>query len=99
MANCKEFEDAHEKDKKRMNLNEVMALLFAEAEAKGLWFKHDETDAWYSPQELRELQTGRMGYKYIGWELRDPKEKIEQMKTEIKNMTLKLAEFRARFRK
>lgn len=53
----------------------TMEELFAEAERTGKWLNTGYQDLWFSPGELRKLQSqGRFRWSPESWTLRDPRE-------------------------
>ena len=57
--------------------------LFEEAEEKGLWFFTEYQQLWISPSKLREAhKNGQFRWDAINWKLRDPMERVKQLKQE-----------------
>ncbi len=58
--------------------------LFAEARAKKLWFYCKYHSLWFSPAELQaEHDNEKFIWGVVNWELRDPEERIAELKEEI----------------
>ena len=61
--------------------------LFAEAEAKGLWFRSHYQGIALSPKEMRaEHAKGRLIWGRVNWELIDPKTLLRDEKKELDNI-------------
>jgi hypothetical protein len=64
-------------------VTDSLRLMFEEARQKGLWFFSPYQQLWFSPDELQENQkNGRFCWGAVNWELRDPKERVEQLRLE-----------------
>lgn len=60
-------------------LKPEMDALFAEAEARGLWFWSRYQDLWFSPKQLRAAQAeGRFRWGPVNWELHHPSERLNR---------------------
>jgi hypothetical protein len=58
--------------------------LFAEARTKKLWFYCKYHSLWFSPAELQaEHDNEKFIWGTVNWELRDPNERITELKDEI----------------
>ena len=71
-----------------------LKVMFDEAEKKGLWFFCGYYQLWFSPSELREEQNN--GQYHLGadcWKLRDPKERLEQLRATAVKAAQKADEF------
>ena len=68
--------------------------LYEKAEKERLWFFCDYQNLWYSPKELRQLQSeGRFVWGAANWKLRNPMERVEEMEETIENLTKKYDAF------
>lgn len=55
--------------------------LFKKAETEKLAFYCSYQDMWFTPAELRECHAhGRFIWGLVNWRLRDPRERIEELK-------------------
>lgn len=64
--------------------------LFAKAEQHGLWFYSPYQSLWFSPAALHEAQAkGRFRWGAVNWELRDPLERVRELRHEGKEAFLK----------
>ena len=86
-----------------MNMDEKNAVLaglvpmFAKARAEGLWFHCGYQDLWFSPDELDAAnKEGRFIWGAVNWTLRDPRERLEQLKNAIVSAEAAKAQFMAR---
>ena len=62
--------------------------LFEEAEEKGLWFYQRYYDLWLSPSKLKDEQkNGRFRWGAANWRLRDPKERLQQLRQKAAEAT------------
>ena len=62
--------------------------LIATAEASGKWLHCRYQDIWMPPAKLREANAdGRFLWGVVNWTLRDPRQKLEQMKKAEKAAT------------
>ncbi|ELK41259.1 hypothetical protein D478_14840 [Brevibacillus agri BAB-2500] len=59
---------------------EGLKPLFEKAEAEGLFFYNAYRDLWFSPKALKfEHSSGRFVWGAANWQLRDPKERLQQL--------------------
>jgi hypothetical protein len=73
--------------------------LFTTAKLNGLWFFTRYQQLWFSPEELyRENKSGRFLWGPSNWELRDPKERLEQLRSDAKTATTAADDFARRLR-
>ena len=71
-----------------------LKAMFDEAEKKGLWFFCNYQQLWFSPNKLREEQNnGRFRWGAVNWKLRDPKERLEQLRKTAAKATQEADEF------
>lgn len=78
---------------------ESLRPLYAEAEEKGLWFCSRHQTLWFSPSELRQAQeNGSFRWGAWNWELRDPKERLEELRHEIATAIKAAADFEKRMK-
>lgn len=62
-----------------------MESLFRKAEQHRLWFYCSYQSLWFSPEGLREQQAnGRFLWGAANWELRDPRERVTELRNEGK---------------
>lgn len=74
-----------------------MEKLFEEARAKGLWFYTPYQQLWFSPDELATRRAnGRYRWDESNWKLRDPKERLEQIRKEAGMLQKEAERFAAR---
>jgi len=68
--------------------------LFEKAEKEGKWFYCKYQGLWFSPQKLREQQEqGRFIWGSCNWELRDPREKLVEMKRQRDSLNREIDQF------
>lgn len=83
-----------------MDENAVLAGLtpmFAKARAEGLWFHCGYRDIWFSPDELDAAnKEGRFIWGAVNWTLRDPRERLEQLKNAVVSAEAEKARFTER---
>lgn len=59
--------------------------LFRRAEQEGLWFYSPYQQLWFSPEALRRQQErGSFRWGAVNWELRDPRERIAELRRQGK---------------
>jgi len=81
----------------RLRIQKDLENLFDLAETQKLWFWSRKHDLWFSPDDLKELQsTGRFVWGKDNWELRDPREKLDRLKRLAKNSANDVKEFEKR---
>lgn len=79
---------------------ELMAPLFAQAEASGTWFFCAYQQLVFSPQELRDANAaGRFRWGPLNWELRRPEEEHERLHGEVQKAVKELEVFEQRMEK
>lgn len=60
-----------------------MSEMFARAEREGLWFFSPYQQMWFSPESLRtERANGSFRWGSANWELRDPQERLQELRRE-----------------
>ena len=65
-----------------------------DAEKQGKWLNCHYQNLWFSPNELRDLQLrGSFRWGPVNWEIRDPKERLEQLERGIKSATKERDDF------
>ncbi len=68
--------------------------MFDEAEQKRLWFFSQYQHLWFSPSKLKEEQSsGRFRWGAENWRLRDPKERLEELRRDAANSTKEADDF------
>lgn len=64
--------------------------MFVQAEKQGLWFYCRYQSLWFSPTSLhKEQANGRFRWGAMNWELRDPLERVRELRHEGKEAFLK----------
>jgi hypothetical protein len=64
--------------------------MFDKAERERLWFSSPYQQLWFSPGNLREAQSnGRFRWGSVNWELRDPRERVKELREEGKALLRK----------
>ena len=77
----------------QMTLDSLQPL-FERAEREGLWFNCSYQDLWFSPNELRELhKKSRFVWGAKNWSLRDPSERLNQLKNKERRLQHEKDEF------
>ncbi len=75
--------------------------LFEEAEAKGLWFFHESSEAgevWCSPEFLKlEQSRGRLIWAPEHWELRSPTGYLKTLRVKTEQQVAEFNELATRF--
>ena len=75
-------------------LTDSLQPLFEEAEEKGLWFYGAYHGLWLSPAGLREEhRKGRLRWGAVNWKLRDPKERLEELRRDAAKATKEADDF------
>lgn len=60
-----------------------MESLFRRAREERLWFFSSYQQLWFSPEELKRAQDcGDFRWGVANWELRDPRERVNQLRTQ-----------------
>lgn len=73
---------------------ESLEPLFKKAEEEGLWFFCSYQQLWFSPKQLRNAHSeGRFLWGALNWSLRDPQEKLAELKEEISTAKRELKAF------
>lgn len=68
--------------------------LFEKAENEGLWFHCVYQDLWFSPEELRkEHEKGKFIWGAVNWQLRDPKEKLNELEAKKRGIEREIERF------
>lgn len=74
--------------------------MFEKADKEKLWFHSFYQDLWYSPQELREKhKEGRFLWGSVNWELRDPNDKLNNMRCSLINIEKSIKDLEVRINK
>lgn len=83
-----------------MKWNNGMGKLFERAKERELWFNCRYQNLWFSPEDLEEKQAnGKFRWGAVNWELRDPQERIEQLRREMGRVQNELDNFTKRLNK
>jgi len=73
--------------------------LFEKARLTGKWFRSPYQNIWFSPDELEKTQSeGRFIWGLVNWELHDPAEREESLKTEVRQAIEELERFQERLK-
>lgn len=76
---------------------ELMEPLIAEAERTGKWLFYQYQWLWFSPQELRKNQaTGHFCWAPANWRIRDPLERLAELKENVERAARCFDEFERR---
>lgn len=74
-----------------------MELMFQEAERTGKWFYCSYQDLWFSAKDLRKRrENGCFRWGVENWELRDPQERLAQLKIALEAMKKAVEAFEAK---
>jgi len=86
------------KPQRRFEMDDMEKLL-QEAEQRSLWLYCRHAGVWFSPRDLRERQArGHFRWGPANWELRDPKEHLEQLEENVCKAEADLAHFRCQLK-
>ena len=81
----------------KLRIQKDLKPLFDLAKIQKLWFWSRYQDLWFSPDDLKELQSkGRFIWGKDNWELRDPKEKLDRLKHLAENAARDVKDFEKR---
>lgn len=69
-----------EQDIKQMD---TMDTMLEEAKAKKLWLYHPYQSLWFSPDELKQHWQNQRFRWVVGWQLRDPGERVREIDQQI----------------
>lgn len=62
--------------------------MFEQAEREGLWFYSPYQQLWFSPRQLRaHHEAGKFRWGAVNWKLRDPRERIADLRDEAAKLT------------
>lgn len=71
--------------------------MFEKAKSKGLWFVSNYQNIWLSPNELRKEQAkGLYQWGASNWTLRNPAERVAELKKKVYDAQKELNDFEAR---
>lgn len=78
-------------------IDDSLAPLFKEAREKGLWFYSWYAELWFSPDELEAAnKAGTFRWGAVNWRLRDPAERVNQLRDKIRQAQAELEQFERR---
>ena len=73
---------------------EDMGRFIGEAESTGKWLFTSYQQLWFSPSELRSHQAnGRFRWGVVNWQLRDPRERLDQFDRDENNARFERSQF------
>lgn len=76
-----------DKERERAEILRSLEPLFTEAERTGKWFYSKYQAMWFTPTELRVAHNNnRFVWGAVNWELRDPLERIRELKLHITSL-------------
>jgi len=76
-----------------------LAPLFERATREGLWFYSKYQGLWFSPAELEAEQSdGRFIWAATNWNLRDPMERLTELRDDVIRASRDIKEFAERMR-
>ncbi|TYP92070.1 hypothetical protein LX73_2316 [Fodinibius salinus] len=68
--------------------------LFEKAEKQGLWFYTKHGNSWFSPEKLRLMhENGCHIWGKENWQLKDPEERLAQLRSEKRAIEEKIKRF------
>jgi hypothetical protein len=81
----------------KQEIKEELKPLFEKAEKEGLWFYTNYQSLWFTPEQLREKQKeGRFVWGKENWQLRNPRERLKEIKKKNQELEQKIERFEQR---